>query len=363
MVRGRPGDIVKLAAIVPVHNGGDALRRCLEALLAGTRVPDELIVVDDASTDGSGEIAQRQGTTIIRLNDGPNGPAVARNRGAAAATGDALLFIDADVVVHPDTVARIESYLSDEPGVHALFGSYDDDPPVRGMVARYKNLEHHYVHQHGRREAGTFWAGCGAIRREAFSAIGGFDERYARPSIEDIELGMRLRRAGYRIWLCRDVQVAHLKRWTFAGLLQSDIRDRAIPWSRLIASQRGRIPDDLNLGWRSRASALAAWLPVLAWLLAGIAQLLAFSSALDIGIGWWAILGTGLGLLGLLFLNWDLYRFLARRGGLAFALGAAWLHWLYLIYSSATLVAVMAPAVPESLLTRTRARIPLGQGP
>jgi GT2 family glycosyltransferase len=354
---------MKLTAIVPVYNGGDGLRQCLEALWAGTRVPDELIVADDASTDGSDEAAQGLGAQVVRSGDlRPRGPAAARNRGAAAATGDALLFFDADVVVHPDTVARIERCLADEPGVDALFGSYDDDPPVRGLVARYKNLEHHYVHQHGRREAGTFWAGCGAIRRSVFNAAGGFDERYARPSIEDIELGMRLRQAGFRIWLCPDIQVAHLKRWTVAGLLRSDIRDRAIPWSKLIARQ-DKLPDDLNLGWRNRASALAAWLMVGCWPVAAIAYLVGTSSSETWSWIAFALLLVSLACLSaLLLLNWDLYRFFARRGGLAFALGAIGLHWLYLLYSGAVFVAVMALERRRSLSAKARSRMPLRVG-
>ena len=82
------------------------------------------------------------------------------------------------------------------------------------MVSQYRNLLHHFVHQEGNPEASTFWAGCGAVRRAAFDAVAGYDEaRFRRPSIEDIELGYRLRRAGYRIRLDRDLQCTHLKRW------------------------------------------------------------------------------------------------------------------------------------------------------
>ena len=64
------------------------------------------------------------------------------------------------------------------------------------MVSQYRNLLHHFVHQHGHAEASTFWAGCGAIRRAAFDAVGGFDAaRFPRPSIEDIELGLSAPRA------------------------------------------------------------------------------------------------------------------------------------------------------------------------
>ena len=75
-------------------------------------------------------------------------------------------------------------------------------PRLQGVVSQYRNLLHHFVHQHGNSEASTFWAGCGAIRRSVFEEMGGFDEqRFPTPSIEDIELGYRLRQAGHRILL------------------------------------------------------------------------------------------------------------------------------------------------------------------
>jgi len=310
---------MRLSVIVPTHNGSEDLRRCLNALAASTRPPDEVIVVDDASTDGSGDLAQQHGAWVVRLDGSPHGPAFARNRGTETAQGDILVFCDADVAVHPHTLARVERYLVEHPEIAALFGSYDADPPARGLVSRYKNLLHHYVHQHGRREASTFWAGCGAIRREVFATLGGFDEGYTRPAIEDIELGARLRRAGYRVWLCSDVQVTHLKRWTFASLLRSDILDRAIPWTRLILHD-ARLPADLNLDVRSRLSALAAW---------------AALGSLALGF-WspWAYVGMLLGVVALGVLNADLYRFFARKGGLGFAVGAIGLHALYFLYSS-----------------------------
>jgi len=312
---------MSLSVIIPVHNGGDDLRRCLEALAASNRPPDEVIVVDDASSDGSGDLAQQRGARVVRLDGSPHGPAFARNRGTETAQGDILVFCDADVAVHPHTLARVERYLVGHPEIAALFGSYDDAPPAHGLVTRYKNLLHHYVHQHGRREASTFWAGCGAIRREVFVILGGFDEGYTRPAIEDIELGARLRRAGYRVWLCPDVQVTHLKRWTFASLLRSDVLDRAIPWTRLILHD-ARLPADLNLDVRSRLSALAAW-AALAFLALG------FWSP-------WACIGMLLGVVVLGVLNADLYLFFARKGGLGFALGAIALHTLYFLYSSLT---------------------------
>ena len=316
---------VRLSVVIPVHNGGNTLHRCLTALMASSRPPDEIIIVDDASTDGSAAVAESFGAQVISLPNGPRGPATARNRGVASAGGDVVIFVDADVAVHSDTLARIERYLAEQPELAALFGSYDADPPARGLVTRYKNLLHHYVHQHGRREAFTFWAGCGAIRRDVFVALGGFDESYRRPSIEDIELGSRLRGAGHGIRLCPDVQVAHLKQWTFGSLLRSDIFERAVPWTCLILRRR-HLPADLNLDATTRLSALLAWVALI-----------------SLALGFWSPwLWTG-GLLAAALLgalNADLYRFFARQGGISFALGAAGLHGLYLLYSSLTFALV-----------------------
>jgi glycosyltransferase involved in cell wall biosynthesis len=285
--------------------------------------------VDDASTDGSADIAESLGARVISLPGGPWGPARARNHGAAAAQGEMLLFLDADVVVHTDTLAHVEREMAANPEVAALFGSYDASPVAMGFVSRYKNLLHHYVHQHGRREASTFWAGCGAVRQKVFRALGGFDERYRRPSVEDIEMGLRLRRAGYRIRLCPDIQVTHLKAWTLGGLLQTDIRDRAIPWTRLIVSY-SHLPDDLNLDKRSRGSALAAW-GVVVFFLGGCRSPLWWLGLIPAGAALWA-------------LNADLYRFFRRQGGNFFAARAAALHLLYLLYSSLVFVVVAAKA-------------------
>lgn len=326
---------MKLSVIIAVYNGGKELALCLQALAASTCPPDEIIVVDDASTDGSASMAAKLGASVLQLPNGPRGPARARNQGAAAARGDVLVYMDADVVCHPDTLGLVKTYLTKKPEVAALFGSYDADPPAPGLVSRYKNLLHHYIHQHGRSEASTFWAGCGAIRREVFRAVGGFDESYLSAAVEDIELGARLRRRGYRIRLCPNIQVTHLKRWTFINLLHTDIFRRAVPWSRLILRE-GHWPRDLNLDARSRLSALSACAALL-FLVLGFGS----SSA------WWGLLPalTALGVL-----NADLYRFFWRQGGPGFAVGAAALHALYLIYSSLTFAVLAGQAWLEKIL-------------
>ncbi len=182
-----------------------------------------------------------------------SGPAVARNCGARAARGEFIAFIDADVVVRPTTLRQLSDCLHS--GCDATFGSYDLQPAAANLVSQFKNLSHHFVHQAAKRDASTFWAGCGAIRSDVFARLHGFCEDYRRPCIEDIELGVRMKRAGYQIRLSPDIQVTHLKRWTLASCIAADFFDRALPWTQLILDSKN-MPDDLNLKHSQRLCGL-----------------------------------------------------------------------------------------------------------
>jgi glycosyltransferase involved in cell wall biosynthesis len=319
---------MRLSVIIPARNAATSLPHCLGALAASTRPPDEIIVVDNGSTDGTGDLARQHGACVIHLDGPPRGAGPVRNQGAGMAQGDVLVFVDSDVAVHSDALARFEQVLAGHPEIAAVFGSYDDRPPSPGLAARYKNLLNHYTHHHSPREASTFWTACGAVRRQPFLAVGGFDPNYRM--LEDIALGSQLRQAGQRIWLCPDIQATHLKRWTLYSLIRSDILDRAIPWTRIIIQNR-HLPAELNLNARSRLSALDAWATV---------------AGLVLGF-WlhWAWPGALLAGVGVIALNADLYRFFLRRGGIGFAAGAVGLHLLYLLYSPVVFVLIAGPAI------------------
>lgn len=316
---------ISVSCIVPVYNGGKNWTRVLDALGALVPPPREIIIVDDGSTDDSHRLAVERGFVVLSTLKKNSGPAVARNLGAAHAQGDVLYFVDADVLVYPDAVGRVMAVLAD-PQWSAVFGTYDDTPDDAGFVSQYKNLFHHFVHQTSSSEATTFWAGCGAIRREKFLQLDGFSTTYTRPLIEDIELGQRVAAAGGKIKLDKELQVKHLKRWTLWSLLLTDIRDRALPWAELIVHQ-GQLPADLNLKPANRISALLCWLLVLA--VAGM---------LWVPYLWAGVLILILVLVGL---NFDLYRFYFSKRGVAFTLRAIPLHWLYYLYSSAAFAYVM----------------------
>ncbi|MBT9315649.1 glycosyltransferase [Leptothoe spongobia] len=325
---------ISISIVIPVYNGGQDFKRCLASIQQSVRPPDELIVVSDGDTDGSWHVAETFGANVQRLPT-PGGPARARNLGSQAADGDILFFMDADVTIHPQTLGLIADAFKHRPDLTALIGSYDDEPGASNFLSQYKNLFHHYTHQTSSEIASTFWGACGAIRRPVFLSLGGFDERYRKPCIEDIELGYRLKKAGYSIRLCKDIYVKHLKRWEFKSLLRAEIFYRALPWTELLLRDRN-FNADLNLSHTNRLSV------VLTFLLIG--------SLIASPIFPWLIVFTSGFALGLVLINLDVYQFFYNKRGLIFTLRVIPWHWFYFLYGGAT----FAYATVKHYLTKLR---------
>lgn len=293
---------MRLTAIVPATDDPPTLERVVDAIDRAEAAPDEVLVVREPA--GSG-------------------PARARNDGAARASGDVLVFVDSDVVVHGDVFARLRTAFAD-PGLVAVFGSYDDRVETTGLVSGFRNLLHHTVHQRSAGSIASFWAGLGAVRAGAFAAVGGFDaDRYPLPSIEDIELGTRLSGEG-RIVLDPELQGTHLKQWTLTSMVQTDFARRGVPWVQLMLDRR-HLPATLNLGGRERASALVS-AGIASALLARRPKLAALGAAIQVG------------------LSPDLYRLLACRLGWRGAVAGVGLHALHQVVGLA--------AVPYAVATR-----------
>ena len=306
-----------LSVIVPCYNSSRDLERCLAALKGSSYRAFDLLVVDDGSTDPIAPIVSRHGFNYLRIT-GPGGPARARNRGVAQVSGKYVVFIDADVVVHDDTLQRFAEAFAADATVDSVIGTYDDAPGDPSFLSQYKNLFHHYVHLTAHGDVHTFWSGCGAMRRDLFIAFGGFDEvRYRRPAIEDIELGTWFVQAGHRIVLDNRVRCQHLKKWTLKNLLKTDIFDRGVPWTKLMLRAKD-MPNTLNVTGTQRLSVTLAYLTLLAAILAPFVPF----------AGW-----ITLGLFALVTVtNWDFYRYFARQRGAWFALKSLPWHWLYFWY-------------------------------
>ena len=310
-------ELPTVSVIVPVYNGGHAFHQCLKSITKTHPRPYELIVIADGDTDGSREIARQFGAQIIERTT-PGGPAQARNLGAQSASGDILFFVDADVTIPPDAVQQVQAAFQRRPQMAALIGSYDDTPSEPHFLSQYRNLLHHYTHQAGQEEAFTFWGACGAIRREVFLELGGFDQKYQKPSIEDIELGYRLIEHGYTIRLMKELQIKHLKRWDALSMLKTDFFQRALPWTDLIL-RSGQIPNDLNLQRSSRVSVVCAY-----GFITSLAAAILRPRMLNL---------SAICVILLLWLNAALYRFFITKRGLWFTVRVLPWHWLYFLYS------------------------------
>jgi cellulose synthase/poly-beta-1,6-N-acetylglucosamine synthase-like glycosyltransferase len=310
-----------LSVIVPAHNGASVLPRSLGALRNSDLPRDrwELVVVDDGSGDETSLIAARYADTVVTLPGRPHGPAYARNRGFEVTRGEIVVFIDADCVVHIDTLSRFARLFAEQPDLGAAFGSYDTRPPAAGIMSQYRNLIHHYVHHRNAGDVETFWAGAGAVRRDVFAEVGMYDEwHYSRPQIEDIELGARIRNLGRRILLEPSIQVTHLKQWTLAGVIRTDLRDRGIPWARLLMHRGAMMrTGSLNLRWTEKLNTTLVWLALLLTLSAPFVR-----SFVPIWIA--AICVTAV-----ILLNFPLWRFFARVRGPVFAVLVMPAHLMY----------------------------------
>ncbi len=310
---------VPVSFIVPAFNAEGSLAATISSIRAEAPEGSEIIVVDDGSTDGTVDLARRLADRVL-VRPCQGGAARARNDGAQVARGDILIFVDSDVVVGtgaiPGMIARIEE------GADAVFGAYRPmvEPDIRNGPTTYKNLLHHYTHLQGEGEASTFWSGFGGVRRRAFAAVGGFDPGVTTAAdIEDIHLGYRLKKAGFRIVLDPSLQVGHRKRYTIGGLVASDVFHRAIPWTRAML-ELGFFRNDLNLSTGSIFASVLTYAVVLA-------------AASTPVFGWPAAIaatgGTGLWW----FLNRGFLGYVRRHWGTKGMFVAAAFHALYYLYS------------------------------
>ena len=299
----------QLTVVVPAHQAEATLGTCLGALRSAGFAAADIVVVDDGSRDGTGEIARCAGARVVR-HDTPQRPAEARNVGAReAGDSDVVLFVDADVAVHPDVQERIAQRFVAEPDLDALFGAYDTAPTAPSTVSRYRNLLHHFVHRRAHPDAETFWTGLGAVRRARFEALGGFDPAW--DFLEDVEFGLRLRAAGGRIRLDPEIQGTHLKAWTLGSMLRTDLWGRAIPWTRLLRA-RVAATGSLNTAPEHKVAAGSVALLVL--------------SLLSMPLWPPAGIGAVVAVAAFLCANARFLRFLARLHGPAFALRAVPYH-------------------------------------
>jgi len=210
--------------VIPAYNAEDTIESCLASLRGQTLSPSEVILVDDCSSDRTASLALEAGIEVLSF-PGRSGPAVARNAGAEKASGNIVLFLDADVTIPPDLIEGIAACFRSDRGIVAVQTVYSPVCPADNMVSRYQNF--YYFHALARIKenyTATFATWCAAIRKETFADAGGFNTSIPEPTVEDEELGYEIADRGGKIALSSDLQVTHLASYTFSQFTRRRLR-------------------------------------------------------------------------------------------------------------------------------------------
>ncbi|GIH25179.1 hypothetical protein Aph01nite_34890 [Acrocarpospora phusangensis] len=195
-----------VSIVIPAHNAAKTLRLCLESALAQTHRPLEVIVVDDASTDRTREIAAGFPCRVL-AQPYNQGVSAARNAGAAASGGEVLFFLDSDVGLAPDAVAAAVRLLADDPDCGCVYGVYAKEPLIPdGPVEVYRTLHLHHALSRGAGLTATAVFALAALPRRVFEQVGPFDPKLR--SAEDDEYSERLL-ARHRIRLSGEITGRH----------------------------------------------------------------------------------------------------------------------------------------------------------
>ncbi len=207
-----------ITIVIPVHNSEKTLEAVLEPLSHELQVGDELIVVDDRSEDGSRDIAARSGAEVI-FSSGSPGAAGARNTGASAAACEWVLFVDSDAVAPAGWREMLGQRI--DQGATAVQATYSPVAAGNHPATFYKNF--YYYYSFSRRIRCEYITGCGtfffAVKRSAFQEMEGFDDRIPGATVEDADFAARLVGAGGKILMAREIEVFHLREYTFPELM------------------------------------------------------------------------------------------------------------------------------------------------
>jgi glycosyltransferase involved in cell wall biosynthesis len=304
-----------LSIITPVYNSPETTEAFLDSVFASTYKNFELIIVDDGSSDQFQDIFKGRPVVFKRLPQ-RKGAYFARHEGIKEAQGEVLVFLDADVLIKPETLAQMVELLEHHPEASGLLCSYDDEPAATNVVSQFKFLYHHYIHQHEGMYVGSFWTGCGAIKKDVFEKLGGFSvQAFHNPNaVMDIDFGYRLNSSHYKIYNAREIQVKHLKRLTFSDWFYTDILTRGLPWMKIMLRYRN-FHSTLNVNSMSCLSVICVWL------------MIAVAGYGFISPHAWSSLPLFLSLF--LVSNYQLLDFFYTKRGFRFMIQAIGLLWIY----------------------------------
>ena len=297
---------MNFSIIVPTYNASRTIGKCLEAIFNSDFKGFEVIVIDDASNDSTVDIVKKFPCRIVE-NKKRIGTHNIRNMARNESRYDTLVYIDSDILIKPDTLNKIEHSFREDRSLVAVVGVLSKERLNNGYFSQYKNLYMNYILNKCPRYIDFIYGSIYAIKKEYFQgcwSLGRFGE--------DTDLGMRISRQNLKILLNKDIEVVHLKEYSFISLLRNDF---IIPyyWAKIFIRQHGWV----SLVKKKRFSHARAS-QIVSILLVGLILPLLYVSPLISSV------------LFILFLvlNLRFFIFIYQQRGGFFALRSVFLTWL-----------------------------------
>lgn len=281
---------ISFSVIIPVYKNCSTLKKCLFSIqraVCNTKYPTEVIVVDDCSPNNIEikNIVLDFKYTYLELKKHA-GPAKARNYGSEKSQNNILVFIDSDVLIEVNHFNILGDFFKYQDKYIAVIGLYNPGTRYINFYSTFKNLQHHYIHKTSKFDTSVFFTGCGAIYKNIFLKFKGFDISYKDALIEDVDLGSRLKKHGYRIYLHKKLIVNHLKIYSFSSLFISDVFHRAVPLTIMLSKYKHIENDqDIKLEAILSTSWIAANIIVFSFFFPIDIITLLFAPAIIIGVG------------------------------------------------------------------------------
>ena len=334
--------LVMIRIVIPTYNCERTISRCLDAVYASSYRNFEVVVVDDASRDGTIKIVKEYPCQLIEC-DVNRGAAFARNLGTADCSADYILFIDADVIIGNDTIKELLARATSE-NVEAVIGCYKKLSLNPSLFSIYHNFFQYFYFFRNTAlklpgsKSSIFWTGCGLVKTKTFRDVGGFCEAIEDASWEDDILGYELTKKGYRIYIDMDIAVFHDHKYNFSQLIVSYFR-RAIKMAQTIFISR---PDTLlNQGYLNLSNLGAL-------IFAYIFIFVFVASIISGGIFWFMTLFA---FISFLLINLNFYFFILRETTFLFTLFSVLINlFCYIVVGAGVFVGTILEL--KSKLTR-----------
>lgn len=183
-----------ISIVIPTYNAERFMKPLLDSIFRNKIEDMEVIIVDDCSKDDTVSIAKNYPVKMIELQKN-GGPAKARNIGVEAAKGEIIFSLDSDVIVLDGTIKEVQDHFDRDPSAKCVIGLCAAEPLNKGFVPTYMAM-FEYIHliETPGNKVSVFAPRCGAIRKDFFREIGGYNESYKGADVEDFELARRINR-------------------------------------------------------------------------------------------------------------------------------------------------------------------------